>query len=479
MTQQLYGDGSDREQSPGYQGVVLDNLLDTKLLDQDNGYAWPAADSALLTNSIYGYMQILSPNGDRPAIGDTYRINASPLWLEADVVQGTTEFPAAKPRTNDVWELGTTVADQYHNNPAYPALPDRGLTYAETIGGDYILRSGSSSSSNQIIFQDGSKGGQHGHNDQLGFELSGYGKPLLPEPGLVDYSGDADELYAESTPAANAISVDGLNTGDIEGVNNPAVGVTQYDPESDGVQLTAYEQAYNYLAGTPTLSRSIYYDYGNTMLVVDWAAGTAAHTYSVGYNLPGAATMNSDNSIESTNGGGDVKITPLITSGMTFKAVNSFVSNTSSPEESPAVHYSISQNGKVVAFAELVQMYNGSSAPSSTTAQILGTPSANGSFQIALTENGSTKNITFTPPPQTYPNSTGTVHSKSSSIAYDSKGARSIWPTSMRRRGISCTPLAPAPARGPLKRSWIIQPSAASRPSRSMETVARELPTTT
>ena len=47
MNQQIYADGSDREQSPGYAGVVLSNLLDTKLLDQDNGYAWPAAQSNL------------------------------------------------------------------------------------------------------------------------------------------------------------------------------------------------------------------------------------------------------------------------------------------------------------------------------------------------------------------------------------------------------------------------------------------------
>ncbi|MBV8779830.1 MAG: hypothetical protein JO353_00400, partial [Phycisphaerae bacterium] len=67
MNQQIYPDGSDREQAPGYAGVVLNNLLDTKLLDQDNGYNWNSTQSDLLTTGVTAYMQMLSPNGDRAA----------------------------------------------------------------------------------------------------------------------------------------------------------------------------------------------------------------------------------------------------------------------------------------------------------------------------------------------------------------------------------------------------------------------------
>ncbi|MBV8780711.1 MAG: hypothetical protein JO353_04875, partial [Phycisphaerae bacterium] len=143
--------------------------------------------------------------------------------------------------------------------------------------------------------------------------------------------------------------------------------------------------------------------------------------YSVGFNLPGTATLNSDGSIQSTNGNGDVSITPLLQTGQTTKAVNSFVSNTSSPDESPAVHYSINETGANIAFITLVTMYNGSTPPD-TTATLVSAPSTTHSFVVQLTKNGVAQNVTFTPPHQVTPNKYGTVSSSGSSIAYDSKG---------------------------------------------------------
>jgi hypothetical protein len=421
MNAQIYPDGSEREQSPGYTEVVLNSLLDTDLLDQDNNYTWPSAQTQLLNSAVTSFEQLLSPNGNTTAMGDTYRESAAPIWLGADLILNTDAYPAARARASDVLMFGASTAGNYLSNPVTPALPDRGLAYAEPDAGDYVFRSGSDSNAQQVTFNAGEKGGNHGHFDLLNFELFGYGKPLISNPGMVSEDASSARAYAISTPAQNSISVDGLNTGDLEGMNNPAIQVNQWDPESDSVQVTATHEGYGYLPGSPELTRSIWYGYGNTMLVVDWAVASASHTYTVGFNLPGAAAMNGDDSIQSTNGGGDVKITPLLTSGKSFNAVNSFVSNTASPDESPAVHYSESQQGNFSAFANLITTYNGSTPPD-VTATVLNTPSVGGAITIALTENGVTRDITFTPPMPTIPNHNGTVAGTQASLAYGSNG---------------------------------------------------------
>jgi hypothetical protein len=322
MSAQIYSDGSDAEQSPNYHSVVLNALLDIKQLDQVNGNNWTTAQSAALSTSLTAYEQMLSPNGDRAALGDTYRASSAPLWLEADRVQGTTAYPAAKPRLHDVWLFGPGVVSNYMSNPITPDLPDRGTSFALPDSGNYMMRTGADSNARQIIFQAGPKGGNHGHFDLFNFELSGYGKPLIATPGLYSYADSPQRTYVESTAAANTINADGLNVGDIEGAHNPAIVVDQWNPQANFVQVTAHHTAYSFLNGSPVLTRSIWYDYNDTMVIVDWANGGAAHNYSVGFNLAGSASKNSDGSIQSTNGGGDVKITPLLQSGQSAKAVD-------------------------------------------------------------------------------------------------------------------------------------------------------------
>jgi len=419
--QTIYPDGSYIEQSPAYAEVVIDSLLDTKLLDQDNNYTWPSAETSLLSSATTAFEQMLSPNGQTSAIGDSYRESTAPMWLEADLVLGTNAYAAGKPRGSDILKFGVDVASQYMGNPITPNLADRGLTYAEPDAGVYMMRSGSDPDSNQIIFTAGPKGGNHGHFDLLDFELSGYGHTLISNPGMVSEDASAARTYAISTPAQNSISADGDNTADLEGDDNPGIVIDQWDPEANSVQITASHDGYAYLSGSPELTRSIWYDYGGTMLVVDWAVGSASHDYTVGFNLPGTAAMNSDDSIQSTNGDGDVKITPLLTSGKTFTPVKSFVSNTASPDESPAIHYEESQKGDFVAFANLITTYSGSTPPD-VTATVLNQPTETGSVTIALTENGVTQDIVFTPPHTVIPDARGTVSASNASIAYDSKG---------------------------------------------------------
>ena len=101
-----------------------------KLLDERNGDAWPRRRSAKLTAAIDAFHEILSPDGATPAIGDSYRRSSVTLWLKANLVQGETKWPAAKPRTRDAWLFGPDAVRPFEDNPVSPALGDAPRAYA-------------------------------------------------------------------------------------------------------------------------------------------------------------------------------------------------------------------------------------------------------------------------------------------------------------------------------------------------------------
>ena len=226
MDTQLYADGSDIEQSPGYTSNVAEDLLEARWLDEINGNSWPSSYADQLTSAVDSYWQMLSPDGTRPAIGDTYRTTSFTLFLKADIIQGyqgtpdgmggfTGErWPAAKPRVRDVFLFGGSAVTPYLSRDVAPALGDRGSTYAMQDSGNYVMRSGQDPNANQIIFDAGPKGGVHGHYDLLNFELYGGSRLLISDPGAYQYGTSADRNYVVSTKAHNTLNVDGQNVAD-------------------------------------------------------------------------------------------------------------------------------------------------------------------------------------------------------------------------------------------------------------------------
>ena len=114
-----------------------------------------------------------------------------------------------------MWLFGPTRSDRsrHHDGPSLPRPPPtRCRTPATTscIG---------PTNARQLTFDAGPNGGGHGHYDLLSFELFGYGRPLISDPGLYTYDSDRRD-WAISTPAHNTISVDGLDRAALEGVDN-------------------------------------------------------------------------------------------------------------------------------------------------------------------------------------------------------------------------------------------------------------------
>ncbi len=433
MDNQLYQDGSHVEQSPGYTSNAAEDLLEARRLDELNGNTWPDAYKTKLSNAIDSYWQLLSPNSTRPAIGDTYRSTSFTLFLKADLIQGTSRWPAAKPRVRDVWLFGGATVTPYLNNPVSPALGNRGKTYPLENSGNYVMRSGNGSDANQVIFDAGPKGGVHGHNDLLNFELFGGGRPLISDPGAYKYDSSSNRAYVISTKAHNTLNADGANIGALEGNLDGANGsilVSQYDEDANHAQITASHWGYAYLAGQPVLTRSMWYDLSGTIIIVDWAEGNASHAYQQSFNLQTEGDTNNV-TVDAANftartryaSGGNVKIVGLSRPGQTAaKGSLTFVTNTASGDyKDDAYRFTISQSGSFVCFVTLITAYDGTTAPN-TTATLLNTPAAGGVVQVKLTKNGVDQQIDFTPPTLDHLNATATSRGTWNDVAYDKSG---------------------------------------------------------
>ena len=423
MGAQFYADGSHREQSPGYALNVLDDLVEDRQLDKINGVDWSAQQLSVLTNSVDALWQQLSPDGNRPAIGDTYRLAGAGNFTKAAEVLGVTRWPEGKANNRDVYILGTAAAAR-HLHDSVPDLGVRGSSYALPDSGNFIMRSSNSVGARQINFTAGPKGGLHGHYDYMGFELFGYGTPLIADPGPYIYDTSANRDYVVSAAAHNTISVPGVNPADLE--NNNDILTSGLQSVAGGTMISASYNGYNFLPGQPTLSRSLWFDGDNTVVIVDFMSAAAATNISTGFTLEGQNTSRdlAAGTIYTRNpsSGGNVRIQSLMTSkqSATVKTAGIFTSDLPSQLTNPATRYNVEQSKATFAvFATVITAYDDSAATATTNVSWQRVPTKAGQTAI-LNVNGTS--ITFAGPQFAQVGANGQTRGTFNDVAYDNTG---------------------------------------------------------
>jgi hypothetical protein len=398
MDNQLNADGGHAESSPGYATNVVSALLELYYLDQKKGEGdqWPSQRVQTLQKAASALVQLLTPDGKQPALSDTYRGVIGPFWLKPRIILNSTEFPAAKPRLRDVWLFGAAKAGEFVTAPVNPGVPTRPNTYSMPQSGYYVMRSGPDANARQITFDAGPKGKGHGHSDLLSFELFGYGKPLIADPGLYTYDDSERRTWAISTVAHNTINVDRQNHEALEGVDNPKLWSSGLSEIAGGYQITATHGGYNFLDNA-SVYRSIWYDGDGVMLVADLGTSSAPHTFATSFLVPG--TNNSRDLaagwIRTNNASGNVKIQSLLQPGQAAHRQSTIgggatpVFTSSDPDvhlADDATRFYVDQNGTFAGFVTLITTYGGTTAPN-ITAQVVGSVS-NGSFEVQIYRNG-------------------------------------------------------------------------------------------
>jgi hypothetical protein len=343
------------------------------------------------------------------------------------------QHPIAKPRIRDIWLFGPDTTLPFMNVPATPAgaLGNRGLSYAMTDSGNFVLRSDNSENATQLIFDSGAKGGFHGHHDPLSFELFGGGRPLVIDPGPYKYDESSDRAYAISTRAHNTINVDGENTGNYEDPDGTGPRVTpnvghSYSFSGSGSRVTGWHQNYSHIPGRPVVARSVWYDHAGTFVIVDWVDGARSRSYQQSFNLP--ATVEANTTGVSANNdfrtryttGKNVQIRAL-TGGTVARGGLTWV--TGEPEgtyKSDAYRFTVTKSGTFAMFATLVQVYDGLTPPT-VTASVSGGASITQAVNVTL--GGSVfASINLAPPTFERVGSNGTVNGTFNDVELDSSG---------------------------------------------------------
>jgi hypothetical protein len=332
MDAQLYDDGSHVEQSPGYAVLIADDLLEARLLDAINGVDWANARNRKLSNAINTIWQTLTPDSRRPAIGDTYRLPVSGLFLRASLIQESTIWPTPRPSLKDIWLLGPDKVARYMGNQTIEKIGHRGATYSLPDSGLSIMRSGNDKYARQLTFDAGPKGGGHGHFDLLGIELYGYGKPLVADPGAFVYDDSPSRRWVVSTAAHNTIGVAGVNHAAIESDWRDYVTATPIREVAGGYQVSASHVAYKDLAGQPIVGRSVWFDGSGMAVIVDFAESKVARTYETSFNLPRSTTLVSKGrAARSDDDKGNVRVDVLLRRGQRVRLDSDGIFATSQP----------------------------------------------------------------------------------------------------------------------------------------------------
>ena len=187
---------------------------------------------------------------------------------------------------------------------------------------------------------------------------------------------------------------------------------------------------YNYLSGSPELTRSMWYDMDGTILIVDWADGGATHNYQESFNLQTEGDNNNVTVDDTTltaqtrySTGGNVKIQAITTTGETAaKGPLTFVTNTASGDYmDPDYRVTFNQSGKFVVFVTLITAYNGTTAPNTHCQPDQRRPATAARCACQLDKNGQSQEVDFSRPVTQRLDSIATTRGTFNDIAFDSK----------------------------------------------------------
>jgi hypothetical protein len=193
MGAEVYPDGLENELALGYNLWVLRNYSDIMDLALLNGRREEVpGDYQSLLERMYNYLlYATAPDGRVPGLNDSGNSNPAGYL--------TTAFGYFPARLDFQW--GATGGKQ-GQRPAQ-------TSYAFPYSGHYIMRSGWDSDSNYMLFDAGTWGSGHQHEDKLTIIMHALGREWIPDGGTHMYDKSRWRRYVLSTRGHNTARVDG------------------------------------------------------------------------------------------------------------------------------------------------------------------------------------------------------------------------------------------------------------------------------
>ncbi|GEM_PF-5668315 len=159
-------------------------------------------------------------------------------------------------------------------NEMDPDTPSQALKWS----GAYAMRSGWETDDLYLFFNAGPHGTMHNHQDYLSLEVSGFGKPLIVEPGITPYGRAEQRNQLISSPAHNTLTVDGYgqHRAHLE-PTEPSANPWHTSPEFDYVEGTFDEGFGPDQSLKVTHTRSVLFIKDEYFLVIDRLTGDGLH----------------------------------------------------------------------------------------------------------------------------------------------------------------------------------------------------------
>jgi hypothetical protein len=301
LDRQFFADGGHVEQSPAYAASALHYMLEDFRLDAINGgTGWTRKARLRLTAATEAFYQLTQWTRKLPALSDTYEnFPAAKLLARAGAVLGDPRYFVVGPGLEELWLLGPDAVTARRTADDWGGLRDRGAGFALPDAGYYMLRgrlwqrAGTPPyelDNTQLVFDAGPTGGTHGHFDLFNVVLSDQGTTKIADPGPWAYDDSPQRAVAQSTPAHNTISVDGLNHAPVDAAHSPLVSVDKFEVGSDFTMVSARHYAYSQLPGQPVVARTVWMDQRDEQsaaaIIVDWTSSSTVHTYTTSLTVP-------------------------------------------------------------------------------------------------------------------------------------------------------------------------------------------------
>ena len=277
MDKQILPDGVDYELTTGYHRLVLEMYALLFSLMKQQGIDLPSAYWEKLRKMFDFIRHYLKPDGTAPLIGDnddgrvvrfqprppddhSYMMSIAAVLLDDPLfkLQESIEPEA-------LWWFGQTGLDVWNKLKTDPACTPGSTAFQDSR--IVIQRNGPL----YAIIDCGDIGingrGSHTHSDALSFEIFGYGRTLLRDPGTFMYTGDPQwRNRFRSTIYHNTVRIDDQDICEIpdKGLfalgNNPKIEITRWETEPARDVLESVHYGYARLEHPVLHRRSIIFD---------------------------------------------------------------------------------------------------------------------------------------------------------------------------------------------------------------------------
>lgn len=188
LHEQILKDGCHYEQSPMYQCVLLDRLLDS--------YNIALANAAFVDNDTMEALKTCSESMLSWLQAIIYRDGSIPIMN--DSAKGIAPTP------QELFDYGHRLGLKW----ASAQLSDSGYRKMQTKRLEAVVDIGNITAT----YQPG-----HSHADTFNYELRVDGKPFIVDTGITTYNKNHRRQYERSTMAHNTVTVDGLDSSEVWG----------------------------------------------------------------------------------------------------------------------------------------------------------------------------------------------------------------------------------------------------------------------